>query len=53
MRLNLVGIFCAMLANFKSFDRVLSAVYTYVGPSFNFEFVRDIFSTLQVRSALL
>jgi hypothetical protein len=42
----LVPLLCNLLSNFKEYDKVLNTVYTYCGPSFNFEFVRDILSTL-------
>jgi hypothetical protein len=41
-----VPLLCSLLSNFKEYDKVLNTVYTYCGPSFNFEFVRDILSTL-------
>ncbi len=45
-QLGLVAALCAMLNNFKVYDQVLNTVYTYCGPSFNFDLIRDILNTL-------
>jgi hypothetical protein len=34
------------LVHFKVYDQVLTEIYKFCGPSFNFEFVRDVLAAL-------
>jgi Ca2+-binding EF-hand superfamily protein len=38
---------CKALIHFKAYDRVLTEVYKYCGPTYNFDFVVDILSALE------
>lgn len=41
-----ISALCKSLAFFKSYDKVLTKVYKYFGPTYNFEFARDVIVTL-------
>jgi len=42
----IVGALCRSLSAFKSYDRVLTSIYKYYGPTYNFEFARDVLVAL-------
>ncbi len=46
MKKGVVGALSRSLIHFKEYDMVLTQVYKFCGPAFNFEFVRDVLTGL-------
>lgn len=44
---NAIPTLALSLAHFKAYDRVLTEIYKYCGPTYNFEFVNDILIALE------
>lgn len=43
---NAIQVLCKGLTYFKEYDRVLSEMYKFIGPTYNFDFVEDIITSL-------
>eukprot|EP01114_Cavostelium_apophysatum_P006203 TRINITY_DN1744_c0_g1_i12.p1 TRINITY_DN1744_c0_g1~~TRINITY_DN1744_c0_g1_i12.p1 ORF type:complete len:563 (+),score=198.38 TRINITY_DN1744_c0_g1_i12:1357-3045(+) len=39
---DMINVLCKSLSHFKTYDAILTKVYKYCGPTFNFEFGRDV-----------
>lgn len=46
MKQGVVQALAKSLVHFKVYDQVLTEIYKFCGPSFNFEFVRDVLAAL-------
>lgn len=42
-----ISVLCRALSHFKEYDRVLTDVYKFAGPTYNFDIVNDVLTTLE------